>query len=83
MVSMSFPSVNASPCHRKCDAGSAGALVTRDTTMNRRPASPRSFRFLAENIPASATITTSLWLCRAWNYLTVGMIVVVSALFPW
>ena len=39
MVSMIWPSVNASPCQRKCDSRSIGALVTREPTMNRSPAS--------------------------------------------
>ena len=36
-VSMTCPSVNASPCQRKCDSRSTGALVTREPTMNPRP----------------------------------------------
>ena len=35
-VSMICPSVNASPCHRKCDSRSTGAFVVREPTMNRR-----------------------------------------------
>lgn len=59
MVSMICPSVNASPCQRKCEARSIGALVIREPTMNRRPASSSSFRLVADSIPASATPTMS------------------------
>ena len=56
---MTCPSVNASPCQRKWDSRSTGALVTREPTMNRSPASSRSRRLLADSIPASATTTMS------------------------
>jgi hypothetical protein len=56
-VSMTCPSVNASPCQRKCDSRSTGALVTREPTMNPSPASSRSSRLAADSIPASATTT--------------------------
>jgi hypothetical protein len=56
---MTCPSVNASPCQRKCEARSSGALVTLDPTMNRRPAASSSARFFADSIPASATTTIS------------------------
>ena len=59
MVSMTWPSMNASPCQRKWDSRSFGALVTREPTMNRSPASSRSRRFDEESIPASATTTMS------------------------
>ncbi len=36
-----------------------GALVTREPTMNRSPASSRSRRFVDESMPASATTTKS------------------------
>ena len=36
-VSMTCPSLNASPCQRKCDSRSTGALVTREPTMNPEP----------------------------------------------
>ena len=65
-----------------------GALVTREPTMNRRPASWSSFRFDAESIPASATTTMSESPWRCWNCFTIGTIgtigtiVCVSALLP-
>jgi hypothetical protein len=61
---MTCPSVNASPCQRKCEARSIGALVTREPTMNRSPASSSSRRLAADSIPASATTTMSSMLCR-------------------
>ena len=82
MVSMTCPSTKAVPCQRKWDSRSFGAFVTRDPTMNCRPASSSSRRFVADSIPASATITTSAMPCRAWNCLTIGVIVNVSALLP-
>lgn len=57
-VSMTCPSVNASPCQRKWEARSMGALVTREPTMNLKPASSSSVRLDADSIPASATTTT-------------------------
>lgn len=59
MVSMICPSVNAVPCQRKWDSRSLGALVTREPTMNRNPASSRSRRFDEDSIPASATTAMS------------------------
>ena len=82
IVSMTCPSVNASPCQRKWEARSTGALVTREPTMNRRPASSNSRRLPADSIPASATITMSTSECRSWNCFTIGMIVAASALLP-
>src|SRR4051795_7732531 len=82
IVSMICPSLNASPCQRKWDSKSTGALVTREPTMNRRSASSSSLRLVADSIPASATTTMSAMLCRAWNCLMIGRIVRVSALLP-
>jgi hypothetical protein len=65
MVSMIWPSVKASPCQRKWDSRSLGALVTREPTMNRRSASSSSRRFVADSIPTSATMTMSARPCRA------------------
>jgi len=59
MVSMTCPSLKASPYQRKWDARSFGALVTREPTMNRSPASCSCLRLLADSIPASATTTMS------------------------
>jgi hypothetical protein len=50
--------------------------------MNRNPAASSSARLPAESIPASATTTMSATACLAWNWLMIGRIVVVSALFP-
>jgi len=81
-VSMTCPSLNASPCQRKCDSRSTGALVTRDPTMNPSPASSRSARLAAESMPASATTTMASSPCRAWNCRMTGKIVSFSAWFP-
>lgn len=51
MVSMSCPSVKASPCQRKWEARSMGALVARDPAMKVKPASSRAVRFVADSIP--------------------------------
>ena len=56
MVSMTCPSVKASPCQWKCEAKSAGALVTREPTMNRKPAASMASKFVVDNMPASAAI---------------------------
>ena len=81
-VSMTCPSVNASPCQRKCDSRSTGALVTREPTMNPRPSSSRSSRLAADSMPASATTTMASIPCRAWNCRITGRIVCFSALSP-
>jgi len=57
MVSMICPSLNASPCQRKWEARSMGALVVREPTMNPRSASYSAVRLAADNMPASATTT--------------------------
>ena len=80
---MTCPSVNASPCQRKWEARSIGALVRRDPTMNRRWASSSSRRFDAESMPASATTAMSASWWRRANCATIGMMVFVSALLPW
>ena len=48
---MTCPSPNTSPCQRKCDSRSIGALVTRDPTMNLQPAVVEAARFAAESMP--------------------------------
>lgn len=72
MVSMICASVKASPCQRKWLARSIGALVVREPTMNRRPASSSCRRLVADSIPASATITMSATLCRSWKARITG-----------
>ncbi len=79
---MSCPSSNPSPFQWKCEARSIGAFVTRDPTMNPRPAASSSARFAAESIPASATTTMFSMPWRAWNCLMIGRIVCFSALLP-
>jgi hypothetical protein len=81
-VSMTCPSLNASPCQRKCGSRSTGALVTREPTMNPGPASSRSARLPADSMPASATTTMASIPCRAWNCRITGKIVSFSAWVP-
>src|SRR5450756_3190108 len=50
--------------------------------MKENPASSRALRFAAESIPASATTTMSVTPWRAWNAVSTGIRVVVSALLP-
>ncbi len=76
-MSMTWPSLNASPCQPKWDSRSLGAFTDRDPTMNLSPASSRSFRFVDESIPASATTTMSASPCRSWNCFTIGTMVSV------
>src|SRR5215470_14590906 len=67
-VSMTCPSLKWSPCQRKCDSRSIGALVSRDPTMNLQPAVSSAARFAAESIPASATTAKFSMPCRARNW---------------
>ena len=82
MVSMTCPSVKASPLQRKWASRSPGARVVRAPTMNRSLASSNALRFDADSMPASATMTRSAMPWAAWKASTMGMIVAVSALFP-
>src|SRR5450756_533412 len=50
--------------------------------MKENPASSNAPRLAAESIPASATTTMSVTPWRAWNAVSTGMRVVVSALLP-
>lgn len=63
-VSISCPSLKASPCQRKCEARSLGAFVIRNPTTNRKFASSSSRKLPAESIPASSTTTIS---ARPWR----------------
>ena len=84
-MSMICPSVKTSPCKWKWDSRSAGALVAREPTMNEHFSSSRALRFDADNIPASAATTIGVpprsW--RARKLVTIGTMVVVSAVLPW
>ena len=52
MVSISCPSVKASPCQWKCASRSSGARVVREPTMKPTPASFRAFRLAVDSMPA-------------------------------
>ena len=52
MVSMTCPSVKASPCQWKCASRSSGARVVREPTMKPTPASFRAFRLAVDSVPA-------------------------------
>ena len=52
MVSMTWPSVKASPCQWKCASRSSGARVVREPTMKPTPASFRAFRLAVDSMPA-------------------------------
>ena len=52
MVSMTWPSVKASPCQWKCASRSSGARVVREPTMKPTPASFRAFRLAVDSVPA-------------------------------
>ena len=60
----------------------AWGRVVRAPTMNRSLASSRAVRLAAESMPASATMMRSSMPWAAWKASAMGMIVVVSALFP-
>ena len=81
-MSISYPSVKASPLQRKCASRSPGARVVREPTMKPTPALSRAFRLAAESMPASATMMRSSMPWAAWKASTMGMIVVVSARLP-
>ena len=55
MVSMTCPSVKASPCQRKCEAKSAGGFGDAGADDEPQPGVIGALRFEAESMPASAT----------------------------
>ena len=63
---------------------SPGALVMREPTMNDNPKASRALRFDAESMPASAATTIEApfkpW--RSMKLVTIGTMVVVSAVLP-
>ena len=59
-----------------------GTLAVRAPKMNESPAASMARWLASETMPASATITTSVRPWAAMNALSVGSIVVVSALLP-